>query len=303
MEWLKRINNAIDYIEHNLDSDISYDEAAQIACCSTYYFQRMFSYITGISLAEYIKRRRMTQAAFELQRTNKRVLEIALKYGYTSPTSFNRAFQNVHGISPVAAKDIGNTLNAYPAIRFSVNITGGSAMSYHIEKKGPLRIVGVRTPLVEDSETNMKNVPDFWLHTLTTTQFHQICNFRQNEPKGILGVTVYHNGSIVCTVNSFTSDEYASYDDSNGDDYDSAKRYKVVMNSFIDKITSNYLENTMSLLKGEYGFMCQYEDPNFQTVWSSIFNLKNLMIYRAEGDPRKKKFITDSRLHDIKFGR
>lgn len=116
MEWLKRINNAIDYIEHNLDSDISYDEAAQIACCSTYYFQRMFSYITGISLAEYIKRRRMTQAAFELQRTNKRVLEIALKYGYTSPTSFNRAFQNVHGISPVAAKDIGNTLNAYMAI-------------------------------------------------------------------------------------------------------------------------------------------------------------------------------------------
>ena len=79
--------------------------------------------------------------------------------------------------------------------------------------------------------------------------------------------------------------------------------WRLLMNSFIDKITSNYLENTMSLLKGEYGFMCQYEDPNFQTVWSSIFNLKNLMIYRAEGDPRKKKFITDSRLHDIKFGR
>ena len=63
MEWLKKINNAIDYIENNLDSEISYDEAAQIACCSTYYFQRMFTYITGISLAEYIRRRRMTQAA------------------------------------------------------------------------------------------------------------------------------------------------------------------------------------------------------------------------------------------------
>lgn len=74
MEWLKKINNAIDYIENNLDSEISYDEAAQIACCSTYYFQRMFTYITGISLAEYIRRRRMTQAAFELQRTDKRVL-------------------------------------------------------------------------------------------------------------------------------------------------------------------------------------------------------------------------------------
>lgn len=123
------------------------------------------------------------------------------------------------------------------------------------------------------------------------------------DKKSIREAITSDKGSIVCTVNSFTSDEYASYDDSNGDDYDSAKRYKVVMNSFIDKITSNYLENTISLLKGEYGFMCQYEDSNFQTVWSSIFNLKNLMIYRAEGDPRKKKFITDSRLHDIKFGR
>ena len=82
MEWLKKINNAIDYIENNLDSEISYDEAAQIACCSTYYFQRMFTYITGISLAEYIRRRRMTQAAFELQRTDKRVLEVALHIPY-----------------------------------------------------------------------------------------------------------------------------------------------------------------------------------------------------------------------------
>lgn len=184
MEWLKKINNAIEYIENNLDSEISYDEAARIACCSTYYFQRMFTYITGVSLAEYIRRRRMTQAAFELQRTNKRVLEIALKYGYTSPTSFNRAFQSVHGISPIAAKDIGSTLNAYPAIRFSVNITGGSAMSYHIEEKSTMRIVGVRTPLVEDFETNIKNVPDFWQHTLATMQFHQICSFTHKEPKG-----------------------------------------------------------------------------------------------------------------------
>ena len=193
MEWLKKINNAIDYIENNLDSEISYDEAAQIACCSTYYFQRMFTYITGISLAEYIRRRRMTQAAFELQRTDKRVLEVALKYGYTSPTSFNRAFQNVHGISPIAAKDIGSTLNAYPAIKFSVHITRGSAMSYHIEEKGAMRIVGVRAPLVEDFETNIKSVPIFWQHTLTTVQFNQICSFTHKEPKGVLGISVYQN--------------------------------------------------------------------------------------------------------------
>ena len=88
-----------------------------------------------------------------------------------------------------------------------------------------------------------------------------------------------------------------------GNDYNSTKRYKVVMDSFAGKITDNYLETTTRLLKGEYGFICQYEDPNFQTVWSSIFNLKNLMIYRAEGDPRKKKFVADGRLQDKKFGR
>ena len=100
MEWLNKLSLAIDYIESNLQNDISYDEAARRACCSTFYFQRLFSYITGISLSEYIKRRRMTQAGFELQRTDAKVIDIALKYGYTSPTAFNRAFRSVHDITP-----------------------------------------------------------------------------------------------------------------------------------------------------------------------------------------------------------
>ena len=106
------------------------------------------------------------------------------------------------------------------------------------------------------------------------------------------------DGKIVCTVNSFTSEEFAPYDDSNGDNYDSAIRYKVVMDCFSNRLKDNLLEDTKRLLKGEFGFMCQYEAPDFETVWSSIFDLKSLTIYRAEGDPRKKKFITDNRLHD-----
>ena len=76
MEWLKNLSNAIEYIESHLDTEISYEEAARIACCSTYYFQRLFSYVAGISLSEYIRKRRMSQAAFELQRTDKKVLDI-----------------------------------------------------------------------------------------------------------------------------------------------------------------------------------------------------------------------------------
>ena len=122
MEWLKRLGAAIDYIEENLDKEISYDEAAHIACCSTYYFQRIFSYVSGVWLSEYIRRRKMTQAAFELQRTDNKVIDVAHKYGYSSPTSFNRAFQSVHGIAPIAAKSIGCTLCAYPSIQFSIKV-------------------------------------------------------------------------------------------------------------------------------------------------------------------------------------
>ncbi|HIR88737.1 MAG TPA: AraC family transcriptional regulator [Candidatus Fimimorpha faecalis] len=193
MDWLKNLNNAIDYIENNLDKEISYEEAARIACCSTYYFQRMFSYVAGISLSEYIRRRRMSQAAFELQRTDKTVLEVALKYGYTSPTSFNRAFQRVHGINPITAKKKGITLNAYPPIQFSVKITGGSAMAYHIADKEAIRIVGIRTRLTENIEENQINIPIFWKDTLQSKRFMDICELSNRNPNGILGISVYQD--------------------------------------------------------------------------------------------------------------
>ena len=193
MEWLKKLGAAIDYIEDNLDKEISYDEAARIACCSPYYFQRIFSYVSGVSLSEYIRRRKMTQAAFELQRTDSKVIDIALKYGYSSPTSFNRAFQSVHRITPTAAKAMGSILQAYPSIQFRVEITGGSAMTYHIAEKPPLHIVGIRMPMVEDMEENLRIVPDFWKAALQGNQFSEICKLSNREPDGILGISVYES--------------------------------------------------------------------------------------------------------------
>ncbi|MEM1486190.1 AraC family transcriptional regulator [Oscillospiraceae bacterium PP1C4] len=193
MKWLKKLSDAIDYIEDHLDKDISYDEAAKIACCSIYYFQRMFSYVAGISLSEYIRRRRMTQAAFVLQSTDVKVLDVALRYGYNSPTSFNRAFQSIHGISPVGARNSGNVLNAYLPIKFSVQVTGGSSMSYRIKEKEAMRIVGIRIPITEDMEKNQKNVPTFWNSTVQSDQYYQICGLSNKAPDGILGITVYQS--------------------------------------------------------------------------------------------------------------
>lgn len=193
MEWLKQLSEAIDYIENNLLGDISYDEAAKIACCSTYYFQRMFSYVAGIPLSEYIRRRRMTKAAFELQTSEAKVMDIGSKYGYVSPTSFNRAFQNVHGVAPTAARIEGTKLNSYPRISFSISVIGGESMRYRIEKKGPIRIVGVRVPLKEDIEENFQIVPKFWNTTLKSNLFEEICKLSNGSPYGILGVSTYKN--------------------------------------------------------------------------------------------------------------
>ncbi len=182
MEWLQRLGAAIDYIEENLDKEISYDEAARIACCSSYYFQRVFSYAAGVSLPEYIRRRKMTQAAFELRRTEGKVIDIALKYGYSSPTAFNRAFQKVHGITPTAAKSADSVLQAYPAIRFRVEVTGEKPMAYHITEKPSIRIVGTRILLTSDMEENRRIVPRFWKTFLQGEQFEEICRLFYKEP-------------------------------------------------------------------------------------------------------------------------
>ncbi|MCI9493783.1 MAG: acyl-CoA--6-aminopenicillanic acid acyl-transferase [Lachnospiraceae bacterium] len=121
--------------------------------------------------------------------------------------------------------------------------------------------------------------------------------------KNIREAEKFDDGKIVCTVNSFISEQMKPYDDANGNDYNSCKRYKVVMDSFSSGLLrGDYVETTKQLLRGGYGFMCQYDnEPDFETVWSSIFDLRSLAIYRAEGDPRKKKFVSDNRLHNIKF--
>lgn len=95
MDLIDRLNLALKYIEDNLTDEINMEEAAKKACCSPYYFQRIFSYMSGMTLSEYIRKRKMSMAAVDIQNGEK-ILDTAIKYGYNSPTSFNRAFQSVH---------------------------------------------------------------------------------------------------------------------------------------------------------------------------------------------------------------
>lgn len=145
MEWVDKMNAALDYIEDNLTENIDFEEVARRACCSSYNFQRMFSFITDISLAEYIRRRRMSAAALDLQKSDAKVIEVAMKYGYESPISFSRAFSKVHGITPKEAKKSGAALKIYPKISFQISIKGEIPMNYRIETKPAFDVFGIET--------------------------------------------------------------------------------------------------------------------------------------------------------------
>lgn len=193
MEWLQRLNESVNYIEEHLDGTIELEQAAQIACCSTFHYQRMFSYIAGIPLSEYIRRRRMTAAAFDLINNNMRVIDAALKYGYESPTSFNRAFQSVHGVSPSFARNEGVSLRAYPRISFSITIKGDVGMNYRIEKKDAFRTVGVRRIMTLDVEQNFAETPVFWQETNESGTTQKIIGLINQPPLGLLGICTSMN--------------------------------------------------------------------------------------------------------------
>ncbi|MDR9746175.1 helix-turn-helix transcriptional regulator [Paenibacillus taichungensis] len=144
MDWLMRMNRALDYIEINLVSEIELKEIAKSACCSSHQFQRMFSFITNVSLAEYIRRRRLTLAAIELQNSDMRVVDIAIEYGYESPVSFARAFQSLHGVNPAMAREEGIALKAYTRLSFLISIKGEEPMNYRIEQKKAFKYLGLR---------------------------------------------------------------------------------------------------------------------------------------------------------------
>lgn len=150
MDTLENMKKAIDYIEDNLDSEIDYEKVAQIAVCSSYHFQRMFGFLIGVPLAEYIRRRRLTLAAFELQNSDIKIIDLALKYGYNSPDSFTRAFTALHEITPSKAREKGISLKAYPRISFTLSLKGAVEMNYRIEQREAFKIVGVTKRFSQD---------------------------------------------------------------------------------------------------------------------------------------------------------
>ena len=182
MDWLNDWNKALDCLEENLERDVDPKELGRLAGCSAYHFQRMFSYLAGVPLG----RRRMTRAAADLQNGEK-VLDVALRYGYESPTAFNRSFQAVHKVPPSQAKQDGVKLKAFPRIRFKFVLKGAEEMEYQIVKREAFRIVGFRTPLSMDMEESFQIVPRFWAEI--GPRQAELFPLMGGEPAGMLGIS------------------------------------------------------------------------------------------------------------------
>ncbi|MDL2327392.1 AraC family transcriptional regulator [Ruminococcaceae bacterium OttesenSCG-928-A11] len=188
MEWITRLNKTINFIEEHLTDEIDYEELARIACCSSYHYQRMFGYMADVPLSEYIRRRRMSRAATDLQ-SGEKVADVSLKYGYSSPTAFNRAFQSIHGVAPSRVRDEGVLLKSYSPLSFKVVIKGVEEMQYRIEQKEAIRVVGVSVPLRKSIEENFEIVPKLWDKAKQDGTISKLSSMMNTAPTGILGVS------------------------------------------------------------------------------------------------------------------
>jgi len=203
MDWLMRMNRALDYIEMNLVGEIELKEIAQCAYCSSHQFQRMFSFITNVSLAEYIRRRRLTLAAIELQNSDRRVVDIALKYGYESPVSFARAFQSLHGVNPAMAREEGIALKAYPRLSFLISIKGEEPMNYRIETKESFEIFGIEKVF----ELNGAETPaELWKQSHENGEVERLAATAGNLPNSLN--SNYHKVHAVCNYKKTGEDTF-----------------------------------------------------------------------------------------------
>ena len=188
MDSLERMNQAMAYIEDNLADEIDMQQVENLALCSQYHFRRMFSFLAGVSLSEYIRRRRLTLAAFELLHGEVSVMDTAVKYGYSSPDAFTRAFQSLHGITPSEARTAGQPLKAYPRLTFQLTIKGVGEMNYRIEEKGAFAIVGLvkRVKLIYEGVN--PEIAAMWqsLDEATITTLKALSNV---EPRGMLSAS------------------------------------------------------------------------------------------------------------------
>lgn len=185
MEWNEKLQMIVDYIENHLQrkqEPVNPKEVSEIAGCSFGFFQKVFSYMNGVSFSEYIRSRKLTLAGYDLKSTEKRVVDISYQYGYDSPTSFTKAFQQFHGVTPKEARSRGTKLRVAP----KMNILAKQQYFWRLEQKPAFRLIG-KSIRCADGEQYAK-IPKFWNDCQENGTFSMLAAMDEGTPGGMFGL-------------------------------------------------------------------------------------------------------------------
>ncbi len=160
MELVESLNDALNYIEHHLLEEADSEKAARYVGLSRFYLERTFSSLTGMSISEYIRSRRLSLAAQELLAGEGKIIDLALKYGYDTPESFSKAFSRFHGVTPSSARRMSTLLRCQNPLAISIKMEGAKLMNYKIEQMDAFWIAGVEREFQMDTST--REIPQYW---------------------------------------------------------------------------------------------------------------------------------------------
>lgn len=190
MEWNERLQRIIDYVENHLQrkqEPIDQREISVMAGCSFDFFQKVFSYMNGIGFSEYVRFRKLTLAGYDLKSTDKRVVDISYQYGYDSPTSFTKAFQQFHGMTPKEARNGNVRLRVVPKMQ----IFEKQRYAWKLEQKPGFRLIGKSVWCAD--EQKYSKIPEFWSDCQNSGVFSRLISLGTGDPGGLFGLCRYED--------------------------------------------------------------------------------------------------------------
>ncbi|MBY7145097.1 AraC family transcriptional regulator [Virgibacillus sp. NKC19-3] len=197
MMWVKSLQTAIDYMEDHLLDDLPIERIAQQANFSVFHFQRTFSILTDISVGEYLRRRRLTLAAYELTRSDAKIIDLAYKYGYETPEAFTKAFRRQHGVTPSEARKYTGKLKSYNRLVVQVNVKGAEPMQVKMVEREGFQIVGLKQNFSLINEDNLVGIPQMWDKVYREGSYKRLFSMNNGPVEGVLGVCVEKNSQSI----------------------------------------------------------------------------------------------------------
>lgn len=160
MDWIASFKKAIDYVEQHLTEDIKNDDIAKNVNISSFYFQQGFKIMTGYTLGEYIRNRKLYFAALDVIANNCKIIDIAYKYNFSTPESFTKSFSRFHGVSPINLRKNPEKINIFLPLKISISIVGGYTMDYKIEKMSEFKLIGIKKRVKFEDSYGV--IPKLW---------------------------------------------------------------------------------------------------------------------------------------------